>query len=152
MGNEQQLCAQLVADPVVGTSTWFDFLRCTTENATGIPCNVVDCADSVGLDASALEACVESVGSNLLYYSALSARAAKQSVSCTLTLDAQPWCVHDGTWKGCTEGSDGASLTRAVCKRYGGPTTPDVCSKALEADAQHSAVKHARLSKGSAEL
>ena len=131
VGDMQQLCAQLMANPVNGTRTWWDFSTCQSATRTSIPDNAKACAAQVGLDYAAMSDCVSSVGSNLLYYSAERSVAAKQGVSCTLTLNGAQWCQHDSTWKGCSEGNDGASLTKAVCKRYTGAAAPAVCQQAL---------------------
>ena len=134
VGDQQQLCAQLLANPISGAEQWWGFSACQSATRTSIPDNAEECAAKVGLDYKALNDCVSSVGPNLLYYSAERTLQAKQSVSCTLTLNGVQWCQHDSTWKGCAEGNDGDSLIRAVCKRYTGAATPDVCKRSMGKD------------------
>ena len=142
VGDAQQLCAQLMADPSAPSAQWWSFATCQSATRNDIPGNGAACAKQAGLDAGLLDACVSSVGSNLLYYSGQRAIAAKQGVSCTITLNDQQWCQHDSTWKGCAEGNDGPSLVRAICKRYTGATLPAVCKEALAEEQRATPSKH----------
>jgi len=125
VGDKQQLCAQLLSPS--SALTWWNFTACQSATRNTIPANAEACAANTSISFPLLSACVEHAGERLLYASALTSAAAGQSISCTLTINDQQWCQHNGDWVGCDEGNDADSLIAAVCKRYKGDDAPPAC-------------------------
>ena len=136
VGNRQQLCAQLLSSAQPLSLQYLNFTTCQSASYRDVPNNAAACAKQSGFDLTQLQACVDSVGQQLLYESAAYSRQRNQSVSCTVLLDNDMWCVRDGgQWKQCSGGSDAGSFVTAVCNKYTGIDSPAVCKTGLAATA-----------------
>lgn len=58
-------------------------------------------------------------------------------MSCTVTVDNSPFCVHNGGWMDCSacdkELSKEACIINTVCSKLDGPKRPPVCVTASTA-------------------
>ena len=139
-GDMQQLCARQHAPPQKqqrrddgSNPVWFDFALCQSNSSKLIPTNGASCAASVGLDFSTIDSCVQGgEGASLLSASAARRTNANESISCTINLNEQFYCQHNGDWVGCTEGTSPDEMVAAVCKRYTGTNPPQACVAALK--------------------
>ena len=127
-GNKQQLCVQSMCSQ----TTLLKFLQCQSRQLGNIPNNGEQCfqeASDGKLKWSEVDTCVKSVkGEELLRQSLQRTRAASAKKSCTMHVNGRFWCMHDGMWYGCSDGSDEASLIKAICSRYNGAYKPAECA------------------------
>ena len=148
-GDMQQLCAKELdtSQPAEGDlPVWFQFALCQSNSSASIPANGQACAEEVGLDWNNMQYCVSNNGPELLAASIQRRHAgnANESISCTVELDRQFWCQHNGGWVGCSEGNTADDLTAAICNRYAGQKKPIACEPvATHADEQASEEKDA---------
>lgn len=130
IGNKQQLCVQ----DTCSQTTFIKFLQCQSQQIHNIPNNGEQCVKEVSdgtLKWSDIETCVKSNKANELFQKSLEkTRSASAKKSCTIHLNGKFWCMHDGTWSGCSEGRDEKSLIKAICSRYNGPNKPAECASA----------------------
>ncbi|CAF4131424.1 unnamed protein product [Adineta steineri] len=126
-GNKQQLCVQ----NMYSFSTFLQYLQCQTETYRTIPDNGEQCANETSnnlIKWSDVELCVTSEKSNELFHQSLEqTRLASARKSCTIHLNKESWCIHDGSWKNCTEGHNERSFIKAICSRYNGTDKPIEC-------------------------
>ena len=127
-GNKQQLCVQSMCSQ----TTLLKFLQCQSRQLGNIPNNgeqrVKEASDG-SLKWSDVDACVKSDKANELFRKSLQiTRSHSAKKSCTMKLNGELWCMHDGGWYGCSEGTDEKSLIRAICKRYNGANKPAECA------------------------
>jgi len=126
-GNKQQLCVQHMSSQ----TTLIKFLQCQSRDIENIPNNGKQCVNEVSdekLKWSDLDDCAKSKKVERLFFQSLEkTRAAKAKKSCTIHLNEQFWCMHDGTWSGCNEGRDEKSFIKAICSRYNGLNKPAEC-------------------------
>jgi hypothetical protein len=127
LGNKQQLCVQ----DQCSQTTLIKFLQCQSRQIDGIPNNGERCVQEASdgtLKWSDIETCVKSNKANELFSKSLQkTRSASARKSCTIHLNGKFWCMHDGTWYGCTEGQDEKSFIKAICSRYNGANKPAEC-------------------------
>lgn len=127
LGNKQQLCVQNMCSQ----TTLLKFLQCQSKSLENIPDNGEPCAREASdnqLKWSDVEACVQSEKANeLLRKSIQKTQSSSVTKSCTIHLNGKFWCMHDGTWYGCSEGHRKNHLTKAICSRYNGPNKPAEC-------------------------
>jgi len=134
VGNTQQLCVESIYRNTSGVSplVWWEFDVCQSATRTEIPGNGPACAQTLGLNYDKISSCANStVGSKLLNDSFTRTKVAGETISCTINLNNQFWCQHNGPWVNCTEGNDQASFIKAVCKRYSGGNPPSICNSYL---------------------
>jgi hypothetical protein len=128
LGNKQQLCVQNMCSQI----TLIKFLQCQSKDLSGIPNNGEKCVQEASdgtLKWSDIETCVKSEKANELFQKSLEkTHSASAKKSCTIHLNEKFWCMHDGTWYGCTEGRDENSFIKAICSRYNGPNKPAECT------------------------
>jgi len=132
VGNTQQLCAQSIYGNTSTPSTlsWWSFAMCQSQTRTQIPDNAQSCANTLSLSFPKISACTNSSqGALLLQESFNRTRAASETISCTVNLNNQFWCQHNGPWVNCAEGNTEAAFIKAVCKRYTGTNPPPACSQ-----------------------
>lgn len=117
--------------------TWLPFVACMTNTSYDIPDNGLDCANQFGLDWNAINACTTGQqGIELFQASIAKVRpGTNDTISCTINLNQEFWCQHNGDWVGCTEGNTADDFVKAVCSRYTGPQTPPVCQQYIETSA-----------------
>ncbi len=131
LGNKQQLCVQNIGSQ----TTLIKFLECQSRQIESIPNNGAKCVNEVSdgtLKWSDIESCITSNKANDLFYKSLQkTRAASATKSCTIHLNGQFWCMHDGNWSGCKEGRDEKSLIKAICSRYNGRNKPAECASSI---------------------
>ena len=103
-----------------------------SEDQYDIPNNGLSCANTLGLDWNVINKCVTSgEGSQLFSESIKRVRpGTNDTISCTINMNDEFWCQHNGEWVGCDEGNDSASFVKAVCKRYQGQSA--LCQKVLQ--------------------
>lgn len=127
-GNKQQLCVQSLCSQ----TTTLKFLQCQSRQMGSIPNNAEHCLQEASdgkVKWSDVDACVKSPKADELFRQSLArTRAASARKSCTMNLNGKFWCMHDGTWYGCTDGNDEASLINAICRRYSGANKPAECT------------------------
>lgn len=135
-GDIQQSCALKQKNALVSDSRGhfpaYDFLTCQSEDYQTIPQNGNQCIRSIAaLDHSDWSLCVNGEeGRRALVESAKRSSAAGIKTSCTVSLNGEQWCVHDGEWKQCQDvrhDTKEPDLITAVCNRYKGSDKPDVC-------------------------
>ena len=128
LGNKQQLCVQSIYSQV----TLIKFLQCQSKRIQDIPNNGEICLKKLSdhtLKWSNVETCVSTNRANKLFHQSLEkTRLASVTKSCTMHLNGKFWCMHDGTWYGCSEGYDERSFIKSICSRYNGPNKPIECS------------------------
>ncbi|CAF3385534.1 unnamed protein product [Rotaria sp. Silwood1] len=131
LGNKQQLCVQSMCSQ----TTLIKFLQCQSKQMENIPDNGEQCVKELSdntLKWSDIDTCVKSNKANELFHKSLEkTRSASAKKSCTMHLNGKFWCMHDGTWYGCTEGRDEKSLIKAICSRYNGPNKPIECTMSI---------------------
>lgn len=124
-GNMQQLCAHVFYPQL---TQWTNFVLCQSNSSHSIPDNGMACAQSAGLDYNVIDNCVKKFGPTLLSQSIGYSNAANETVSCTVNLNKQFWCQHNGGWVDCAEGTTGIDIISAVCNRYvGSAPLPYIC-------------------------
>lgn len=127
-GNKQQLCVQNLSSQ----QTILKFLQCQSKDVDTIPSSAEGCFKESSDGSSKwsdIDACSKSEkGADLLYLSAEKSRLVSAKKSCTIHLNGRFWCMHDGSWYGCTEGRNEKSFIKAICARYIGPNKPSECS------------------------
>lgn len=122
MGNILELCAaEIYPSPI----NYLGFTMCLSENYRDIPQRylVEGCALEHGLDFDALNKCASdddgahAVG--MLRRSVERSSAARITMSCTVRLNEEIYCIRDGgEWKDCPHGSEVNDLVLAVEKLY----------------------------------
>jgi hypothetical protein len=125
IGNKQQLCVQnMYSHP-----TFIRFIQCQSNQLLAIPKNGETCARQNHIRWSDVQSCVTSNKGNELFRRSLErTRLAAATKSCTIHLNGQFWCMHDGYWLKCSEGHDERSFIRAICSRYNGKNKPVECA------------------------
>ena len=128
-GNKQQLCVQKLSSQ----QTILKFLQCQSKDVDTIPASGETCFKQVAEGTSSkwsdVDTCATSQkGTDLLYLSMEKSRSVSAKKSCTIHLNGKFWCMHDGSWYGCTEGRNEESFVKAICSRYNGPNRPSECS------------------------
>ncbi|TFK75919.1 hypothetical protein BDN72DRAFT_356691 [Pluteus cervinus] len=108
-GNVQQLCVAKYAP----SSTWWEFVQCQNYEGryrVGSPDLALKCAEAVGIDwvQGGAGQCAGLDGSGkgeegvrLLRESVESTQTRGIVRSCTVLIQGQQVCIHDGTWKSC---------------------------------------------------
>ncbi|CAF1362135.1 unnamed protein product, partial [Adineta steineri] len=128
LGNKQQLCVQSMCSQ----TTLLKFLQCQSKQYGNIPNNGEQCVKEVSdgtIQWSDIDTCAKSDKGNQLFLKSLEkTRSASAKKSCTINLNGKFWCMHDGTWSGCSEGHDENSLIKAICSRYNGANKPTECT------------------------
>jgi hypothetical protein len=84
---------------------------------------VQDCALEHGLDFDVLNECMSkddgAYGMGMLRDSVQRSADVNATVSCTVRLDGEKWCLRDGgEWRGCDEGSRPKDLIREIEKKF----------------------------------
>ncbi|KAJ7095374.1 hypothetical protein B0H15DRAFT_921502 [Mycena belliarum] len=121
-GNVQQLCAARYSN------RWWEFVRCQNSRGgfqVGLPAVALQCAETVGIDweRSGLGDCAGldgkgSEGINLLRSSLISGKALEIKKSCTVLINHNKVCVHDGTWKECAIGHQVDDFVQKINNEY----------------------------------
>jgi hypothetical protein len=128
IGNKQQLCIQNMYSQTI----FLKYLLCQSKQILMIPDNGEECAKESSkntINWSDVQSCVTSIKSNKLFHKSLErTRFASAKKSCTIHLNGQFWCMHDGYWSNCSEGHDRKSFIKAICSRYNGKTPPIECT------------------------
>ena len=132
IGNQQQLCVQHLYPQKI----FLQFLLCQTRRIDEIPSNGEQCAKDLanqGVEWSKIDACMKSKQANNLLSQAVDrTRAASAKKSCTIHLNGKFWCMHDGSWYGCSDGHDEKSFIQSICSRYNGTNKPHECDHHLK--------------------
>lgn len=129
VGDQQRLCAQTVLTSRSGTDLRFALCQ----DAGTVPENGKACAKSAGFEAvelQAWDACLSgTLGEELLRASAERAESLSITTSCTLHVESQAFCVHDGQWKDCGSAcTDKADCLKAkVCELSRHPRKSEFC-------------------------
>ncbi|BGP45725.1 hypothetical protein JCM10450v2_001555 [Rhodotorula kratochvilovae] len=139
-GNVQQLCAarhwgrskeevasQAGMEGEVGVTVkgergweeWWNFVQCMNygdRSRIGSEAAAKQCASVVGREWNdALASCVEGKeGRELLRKSIRRAEKLEVRKSCTVLIEEEPVCIHDGTWKSCPGGHEVRDFAREV--------------------------------------
>jgi Gamma interferon inducible lysosomal thiol reductase (GILT) len=120
MGNIIELCAaHLYPEPRI----YLGFVMCLTRDYDEIPLKelVEDCALEHGIDFQKLNDCSSSddgFALGLLRSSVMRSRDVGATISCTVRLNEEVYCIHDGEWKDCPSGSGVNDLVIAIEKLY----------------------------------
>jgi hypothetical protein len=120
MGNIIELCAhKLYPEPRI----YLGFVMCLTRDYEDIPDEdlVKDCALEHGLDFARLNECSSADDGSaigMLRGSVERSREVGATTSCTVRLNDEVYCVHDGEWKDCPTGPGVNDLVVAIEKLY----------------------------------
>ncbi|KAM4056768.1 gamma interferon inducible lysosomal thiol reductase (GILT) domain-containing protein [Hirsutella rhossiliensis] len=122
LGNIIELCArELYPDPKINLG----FIMCLTKDYQEIPNRALieDCALEHAIDFKALNECATrddgAHGLELLRTSVLRTAAVNVTISCTLRLNNEVYCIRDGgEWKDCPHGSGVNDLVVAIEKLH----------------------------------
>ncbi|KAJ4478044.1 hypothetical protein J3R30DRAFT_3290409 [Lentinula aciculospora] len=125
-GNVQQLCAAEYSP----FANWWEFVHCNNyegRSKIGLPETARKCAQTAqidwetsgvgecaGLDASGTGA----EGVRLFHKSVAFGQTMGLEKSCTVYINGEKVCVHDGTWKECENGHTVADFTRQINEAY----------------------------------
>ena len=125
-GDKQRLCMQKVAP----LESLLNFAMCQDANQSAIAGNGEGCATQSGLSKEDLVQCVKNDGDKLLEASVQKASDLSITTSCTLRVNDDIFCVHDGAWRDCGScGSDlAACLKEKVCSISRDPKKSDYCA------------------------
>ncbi|CAF3741725.1 unnamed protein product [Rotaria magnacalcarata] len=128
LGNKQQLCIQ----DMYSQAIFIKYLQCQSKHIMTIPNNGEQCAKTTSENIIRwpdVQSCVNSNRANQLFHKSLErTRSVSVRKSCTIYLNEQFWCMHDGFWSSCSEGRDEMSFIRAICSRYNGKNKPIECA------------------------
>ncbi|KAF9259491.1 hypothetical protein L218DRAFT_908181 [Marasmius fiardii PR-910] len=125
-GNVHQLCVKEHSD----FSQWWEFVNCNNfqgRNKIGTPEVATKCAKSAGLDwdGSGIGECVgpdaNGTGAEGVALLKESVKLGKQmglTTSCTVVINNQKVCIHDGTWKECENGHTVNDFIRQINAEY----------------------------------
>ncbi|KLU86136.1 hypothetical protein MAPG_05155 [Magnaporthiopsis poae ATCC 64411] len=122
MGNILELCAaELYPDP----KTYLGFTMCISNDYRNIPKKelIEGCALEHALDLKALNECATkdngAYGTDMLRESVQRTEKAGVSLSCTVRLADEIWCIRDGgQWSECPQGPEVEKLVAAIEKKY----------------------------------
>jgi len=134
-GNRQQLCVAYVTNNKVNPQTnrtfLYDFANCQSATRANIPQNGQTCAAQFGVDWTAVQQCFndKSVSDVLFRKSIAKTMANKVTASCTVSVNHQIFCIHDGDWKQCAQGYQPQDLVDSICSLYTGTDKPAACSQ-----------------------
>lgn len=121
LGNMMGLCAQHLYPSDV--KRWLGFSTCLISSYQRIPDKDLaqSCAMEHGIDFEMLNACMseEGTGLDLLESSVKRSEKANVTISCTVRLAGEIWCIRDGgEWKDCKGGHTVGDLVEAIEKKY----------------------------------
>ncbi|CAF4711945.1 unnamed protein product, partial [Rotaria sp. Silwood2] len=101
MGNKQQLCIQ----NMYSQTTFIKYLQCQSKRIDMIPYNGEQCAREMSeniIKWSDVQSCIQSNKANELFHKSLQRTyLVSTRKSCTIYLNGQFWCMHDGFWSNC---------------------------------------------------
>ncbi|THV08583.1 hypothetical protein K435DRAFT_814965 [Dendrothele bispora CBS 962.96] len=124
-GNVHQLCVKRYAP-----DDWWHFVHCNNfqgKDNIGTPGTAFKCAKSVGIDweTSGVGECAGLDGSGkgaegvrLLHESIVVAEELGLEKSCTVVINGEQVCIHDGTWKECENGHTVNDFVRQINEQY----------------------------------
>ncbi|KAI8072427.1 hypothetical protein BC940DRAFT_292579 [Gongronella butleri] len=118
LGNIQQLCFHHVYPD---WRDWFAFNLCMNQDygQIGLENDLApNCARHLKLDYALVDSCVHDIGVELLKDSANVSKDRGIRTSCSILLNNELNCVHDGTWKNCAEGTTVEDFVQAIESRY----------------------------------
>ncbi|KAK1224376.1 hypothetical protein PQX77_012672 [Marasmius sp. AFHP31] len=125
-GNVHQLCVKEHSD----FSHWWEFVNCNNYQGRykiGTPETASKCAKAAGLDwdGSGIGECVGpnasgtgEEGVRLLKESVKLGKQMELTTSCTVVVNNEHVCVHDGTWKQCENGHTASDFIRQINDAY----------------------------------
>lgn len=125
-GNVQQLCAAKYTP----MNTWWEFVTCQNyegKDRIGSPDVALKCARTAKIDwsGSGVGRCAGEDGSGtgeegvrLLQENIKVAEALGIIKSCTIVINGEKVCVHDGTWKDCENGHEIKDFIRQIESEY----------------------------------
>ncbi|RDA90468.1 hypothetical protein CP533_3952, partial [Ophiocordyceps camponoti-saundersi (nom. inval.)] len=148
MGNIVELCArELYPD----AKTNLGFIYCLTRQYSEIPKQalVEDCALEHRVDVKALNECATrddgAHGVDLLRQSVMHTASVNVTISCTIRLNDEIYCIRDGgKWINCPQGSGVSDLVAAIEKLHGS-SSPSSSSSRLSYRIRHGYGVHAGL-------
>jgi len=124
-GNIQQLCTFKYAP-----AHWWEFVQCQNYQGrghVGEPAVALKCAKVAGFDwdVSGVGSCAgldesgqETEGVQLLQESVKLSKTLGIEKSCTVLINRQKVCVHDGTWKECEDGHGVNDFVKKINEEY----------------------------------
>jgi len=125
-GNMGQLCAKKYYSE---NYQWYDYVLCQIEDQSTIPDSLKPCAAKIGLNAETLEQCAYGdEGKKLLLNSITTTESYGITRSCTMYLENELFCIHDGGWQNC-QANTVESIVDHICTIYHGSLPPTVCTK-----------------------
>ncbi|EIM85632.1 uncharacterized protein STEHIDRAFT_81113 [Stereum hirsutum FP-91666 SS1] len=125
-GNVQQLCAQKYTP----LETWWEFVMCQnyqSRDRIGNADVALKCARASGIDweTSGVGRCAGLDGSGraeegvgMLRESVVRTRALGVTKSCTVIINGEQVCIHDGTWQKCENGHAARDFIRQINNEY----------------------------------
>ncbi|KIK65286.1 hypothetical protein GYMLUDRAFT_38721 [Collybiopsis luxurians FD-317 M1] len=125
-GNVHQLCAA----KYVPLENWWEFVHCNNyqgRNQIGLPETAKKCAQTAQIDweASGVGECAGLDGSgkgaegvDLLHKSVAFGKTIGLEKSCTIYINSEKVCIHDGTWKSCENGHTPSDFIRQINEAY----------------------------------
>ncbi|KAF8640068.1 hypothetical protein AX17_001309 [Amanita inopinata Kibby_2008] len=125
-GNVQQLCVAKYASP----GSWWEFIRCQNyqgRGKVGQPEPALKCAIAAKIDweSSGASQCAGPDGSGkgaegirLLQEDVILSQKLGIRKSCTIIVNGEKVCVHDGTWKECENGHSVGDFVRQINNAY----------------------------------
>ncbi|KAF9075849.1 hypothetical protein BDP27DRAFT_1314605 [Rhodocollybia butyracea] len=125
-GNVQQLCAAKYTP----MENWWEFIHCNNfqgRNQIGLPETALKCAKSAKIDweTSGVGECAGMDGSGkaaegvgLLHESIAFGKTFGLEKSCSIYINGELVCIHDGTWKSCENGHATVDFVRQINAAY----------------------------------
>mmetsp|Transcript_32075 Transcript_32075/g.92151 ORF Transcript_32075/g.92151 Transcript_32075/m.92151 type:complete len:218 (+) Transcript_32075:118-771(+) len=99
-GDIQQLCAQAEAGSV---SQLIDFVLCQSQDRQKIPDNGEECIAHAGYNAERMDTCIHgNKGMDMLKKSFGVSQSRGIGLSCTVSVNGEEFCAHDGDWVECS--------------------------------------------------
>eukprot|EP00440_Ansanella_granifera_P028046 gb/GFBE01030469.1/.p1 GENE.gb/GFBE01030469.1/~~gb/GFBE01030469.1/.p1 ORF type:complete len:275 (+),score=62.68 gb/GFBE01030469.1/:1-825(+) len=118
-GDRQRLCVQKQVKSDGNASKLLDFASCQDSDLAAVPSNGQACARKAGVIASDFSSCSDAGGAGEALLVASAQRSSDLSIatSCTVRVQGEVFCVHNGDWEGCSSCDDdkAACLKTKVC-------------------------------------
>jgi len=127
-GDIQQLCAY---SHYSQNYTWWNFVLCQDQSQGTIPNNGQSCSQTAGMDWNTINNCTTGAeGSNLMSASIKYTDSQNIKVSCTMYVENQLYCIHDGDWKQCKDHTT-QGIVAYICQQYQGANPPPACKSII---------------------
>ncbi|KAJ9053525.1 hypothetical protein DSO57_1023370 [Entomophthora muscae] len=116
LGNIHELCAKKISP-----DSYFGFALCLNKNPSTIGKSDQDltkCLVASNIPLAQFRTCVSEDGRQLLKESVSYTKSMQMKSSCTILINKQNKCIHDGTWKNCDNGYTENDFVRQIEEAY----------------------------------